>query len=29
MEVVTIANTTHMLPLEDIEGVGNEILNFL
>ena len=29
MEVVTIANTTHMLPLEDIEGVSNEILNFL
>ena len=29
IEVVTIANTTHMLPLEDIEGVGNEILNFL
>lgn len=29
MEVVTIENTTHMLPLEDIESVGNEILNFI
>lgn len=29
IEFVTLENTTHMLPLEDIDGVGNEILSFL
>ena len=29
IEFVTLKNTTHMLPLEDIDGVGNEILSFL
>ena len=29
MEIVTINNTTHMLPLEDIDGVSNEISRFL
>ena len=29
IEFVTLENTTHMLPLEDVEGVGNEILSFL
>ena len=29
IEFVTLENTTHMLPLEDIDGVSNEILSFL
>ena len=29
IEFVTLKDTTHMLPLEDIDGVGNEILSFL
>jgi pimeloyl-ACP methyl ester carboxylesterase len=29
IEFVTLENTTHMLPLEDIDAVGNEILSFL
>ena len=29
IEFVTLENTTHMLPLEDIDSVGNEILSFL
>ena len=29
IEFVTLENTTHMLPLEGIDGVGNEILSFL
>ncbi len=29
MEIVTIDNTTHMLPLEDIDSVSNEISRFL
>jgi len=29
MDIVTLKDTTHMLPLEDIDGVSNEILSFL